>query len=193
MAGRRWGGAGGSNAGGEQHLRPSERAKAHASGGLPRVSKREREQAARAAAAAKRPAPSPEAIARAKERLAPPKAPWHPLPLAELGIVIGMLVMFVGFAIGNVNGAAGGFAITLLGTVEFSWREHRHGYRSHGAVIGGVVGIAVAALCWRFVGLTRDQCAGVGIVAFLIVWWLLTKTYVPREDRETPVVAQDQP
>ncbi len=153
---------------------------------LPKVSRRDRERAERAAAAANRPAPSPEAIARAKERLAPPKAPWHPLPLAELGIIFGFIAMATSFALGNVAGAAAGFGLLLLGTVEFSWREHRHGFRSHGAVLGGMVGLIAAVLCWRFVGLTRYQSAGVGLAVFVVAWGVLTKTYVAEEDREQP-------
>ena len=185
MAGRRWaqGGPFTSGDGAKQRPRPSERGQAPLPDASPKVSKRERERAERAAAAANRPAPSAEAIARAKERLAPPKAPWHPLPLAELGIILGFIAMAVSFAIGNVEGAAVGFGLLLLSTVEFSWREHRHGFRSHGAVLGGMIGLTGAILCWRFVGLTRYQCAGVGLTIFLIAWGLFTKSYVAEEDR----------
>lgn len=192
MAGRRWAqGEPSTPDGGKQRPRPSERgqpappagAAAAPGAAAPKISRRERERAERAAAAADRPAPSPEAIARAKERLAPPKAPWHPLPLAELGIIFGFIAMAVSFAFGNVAGAAAGFGLLLLATVEFSWREHRHGFRSHGAVLGGMVGLIAAVICWRFVGLTRYQSAGVGLAVFLIAWGLFTNTYVAEEDR----------
>lgn len=191
MAGRRWAQGGPSTSEDPKaRPRPSERGKPESESrpvpGAPRVSRRDRERAERAAAAANRPAPSAEAIARAKERLAPPKAPWHPLPLAELGIVFGFLAMTVSFALGNVAGAAAGFGLLLLGTVEFSWREHRHGFRSHGAVLGGMIGLIAAIICWRFIGLTRYQSAGVGLAVFLVAWGLFTKTYVAEEDREKP-------
>lgn len=150
-----------------------------------------REQAERAAIAASRPVPSDEAIARAKERLSPPKAPWHPLPLAEVGIVIGFFVMLIGLVVNNVSGAAAGFGLTLLGVVEFSWREHRHGFRSHGAVLGGLIGLIAAVVCWRFIGLSRYASLGVGLAVFLVAWGLFTRSYVAEEDRPGPGDAAD--
>lgn len=196
MAGRRWA-EGGAPApdDGKRHLRPSER-RSGVPGDAPepkskgRGRRKDRPGAAEVAGrspeavkAAQRPQPSPEALRRAKERLSPPKAPWHPLPLAELGILIGFVLMTVAFLLGNVAGAGAGFTLVILSTVEFSWREHRHGFRSHGAVLGGVVGLAVGVICWRFVGLQRQACLGAGIVVFLALWALFTKTYVAEEDR----------
>ena len=76
---------------------------------------------------------------RAIER---PQAPWHPLPLSELLILVG--------AIGTVVGVArsrGGIAApvptllarasrrSLIGTVEVTLREHLGGYRSHTLIL----------------------------------------------------------
>jgi hypothetical protein len=66
-----------------------------------------------------------------------PDAPWHPFPLSELLIfvgaiaaVIGLVKLKHGLASGGATLIAGVVAV-LLGTVEFSFREHRSGYRSH--------------------------------------------------------------
>jgi hypothetical protein len=67
-----------------------------------------------------------------------PRAPWHPLPLSELLIVIGAIA----FAVAMVRLGNHGFNATApllaagvlalgLGTAEVSWREHRSGFRSH--------------------------------------------------------------
>jgi hypothetical protein len=66
-----------------------------------------------------------------------PQAPWHPLPLSELLILIGAIGTVVGIArLGN--GAAqdapllfAGLAAVMIGTIEVTLREHRSGYRSH--------------------------------------------------------------
>jgi hypothetical protein len=66
-----------------------------------------------------------------------PQAPWHPLPLSELLILIGAVGTVVGITrLGN--GASqdapllfAGLAAVMIGTIEVTLREHRSGYRSH--------------------------------------------------------------
>jgi hypothetical protein len=67
-----------------------------------------------------------------------PQAPWHPLPLSELLILVGA----IGAAFGLIRLSHGGIshggpalfagiAAVLIGTVEVTLREHLSGYRSH--------------------------------------------------------------
>jgi hypothetical protein len=62
-----------------------------------------------------------------------PRAPWHPLPLAEILILAGA----IGAAVGLSRGFSGstlmvaGIAAVALGTIEVTWREHHCGFRSH--------------------------------------------------------------
>jgi hypothetical protein len=67
-----------------------------------------------------------------------PQAPWHPLPLSELLILVGV----IGAAFGLIRLSHGGIshggpalfagiAAVLIGTVEVTLREHLSGYRSH--------------------------------------------------------------
>jgi hypothetical protein len=84
-------------------------------------------------------APAPARVAKA--RPAPtngrPQAPWHPLPLSELLILIGAIGTVVSITrLGN--GASqdapllfAGLAAVMIGTIEVTLREHRSGYRSH--------------------------------------------------------------
>jgi hypothetical protein len=66
-----------------------------------------------------------------------PQAPWHPLPLSELLILIGAIGTVVGLTrLGS--GASqdapllfAGLAAVMIGTIEVTLREHRSGYRSH--------------------------------------------------------------
>jgi hypothetical protein len=66
-----------------------------------------------------------------------PQAPWHPVPLSELLILIGAVATAIGASKLSKQDTAGvatlvaGIAAVLIGTVEFSLREHRSGYRSH--------------------------------------------------------------
>lgn len=66
-----------------------------------------------------------------------PQAPWHPVPLSEVLILIGAIATAIGaskLSKGTSSGAPTlvvGVAAVLVGTVEFSLREHRSGYRSH--------------------------------------------------------------
>lgn len=66
-----------------------------------------------------------------------PQAPWHPVPVSELLILIGAIATAIGASKLSKQDTAGaatlvaGVAAVLIGTVEFSLREHRSGYRSH--------------------------------------------------------------
>ena len=63
-----------------------------------------------------------------------PQPPWYPLPLSELLILIGAIATAVGMARGperNVATIIAGLGAVMLGTAEFSLREHLSGYRSH--------------------------------------------------------------
>jgi hypothetical protein len=70
-----------------------------------------------------------------------PHAPWHPLPVSELLILIGAVATAIGASKLSKDSSAGvptlvaGIAAVLIGTVEFSLREHRSGYRSHTTIL----------------------------------------------------------
>jgi hypothetical protein len=74
-----------------------------------------------------------------------PQAPWHPLPLSELLILVGAIGAAIGFSRGVSHGAApmfAGLAAVLAGTLEFTLREHLSGFRSHTIIIA-VLAVAV--------------------------------------------------
>jgi len=65
-----------------------------------------------------------------------PRAPWHPLPLSELLILIGAIGTVFGLA--RLSSGAqdapllfAGLGAVMIGTIEVTLREHRSGYRSH--------------------------------------------------------------
>jgi hypothetical protein len=67
-----------------------------------------------------------------------PQAPWHPLPLSELLILVGAIGTIVGFQRGLSHGGPplfAGLAAVLIGTLEVTLREHLSGYRSHTLIL----------------------------------------------------------
>lgn len=69
-----------------------------------------------------------------------PQAPWHPLPLSELLILVGMIGTIVGYTRGESGRAVlfAGLGAVLLGTLDFTIREHLSGYRSHSTLLASV-------------------------------------------------------
>ena len=70
-----------------------------------------------------------------------PQAPWHPLPLSELLILVGAIGTVIGLARlshGISHGGPAlfaGIAAVLIGTLEVTLREHLSGYRSHTLIL----------------------------------------------------------
>jgi lysylphosphatidylglycerol synthetase-like protein (DUF2156 family) len=78
----------------------------------------------------------------ARER---PRAPWHPLPLSELLILVGGGAVLFALANGPAQSVAAllaGLAAVVIGTLEVTLREHFSGYRSH-ALLLALVAVAV--------------------------------------------------
>jgi hypothetical protein len=89
--------------------------------------------------------------ARGKPAEDRPKAPWHPVPLAELCVLVGIILIVAGL-IAGVSGDRGrlllvtGLALGSLGGLDTAAREHFSGWASHTAVLAGVPAVAVAAV-----------------------------------------------
>ena len=112
--------------------KPAGERKSISPGGASRQSKRARPRGAAERSAAGAGGRDPTSVG---ER---PRAPWHPLPLSELLILVGA----IGAAVGLIRLSHGGIshggpallagiAAVLIGTVEVTLREHLSGYRSH--------------------------------------------------------------
>lgn len=89
-------------------------------------------------------APEPERPPR-EER---PKPPWHPVPLVELCVLVGLVLLVLGLI--RVEHESGrvmlvaGMLIASLGGLDTALREHFAGYRSHSTVLAGLPAVAVA-------------------------------------------------
>jgi hypothetical protein len=104
---------------------------------------------------ARQPAPKPrapvESAARRTARDERPQAPWGSFPLTELTILVGLIMLIVGFASGSVRGTvmiAIGITLAALGGLELAVREHFAGYRSH----SGLLALACAVLTGAVLG-----------------------------------------
>jgi hypothetical protein len=113
------------------------------------VSRHRRKRRARTTAPAVPPrAPRrPAAAAPLEER---PQAPWHPFPLVELAIFVGLVCLVVGFltrdhARGRVLLALG-LTLGALGGLDTAVREHFAGFRSHTLVLAAFPAVATAVI-----------------------------------------------
>ena len=106
-----------------------------------------------------------------------PPAPWHPLPLSELLILIGAVIAVIGFKRVNSEGSSGaptliaGIAAVALGTFEVTLREHRSGYRSHTVMLAMLPVLVVDSLVVFAVSLftTAPRLLSVGLLALDLV------------------------
>jgi len=79
-----------------------------------------------------------------------PKAPWHPVPLVELCVLVGIVLIVIGFfSLSDRRGAILIVLGTLLGSfagLDTAIREHFAGFRSHTALLSGVPAILAAGV-----------------------------------------------
>jgi hypothetical protein len=67
-----------------------------------------------------------------------PEAPWHPWPFSELLILVGAIGTIVGFTSQQRPLLFAALGAVMLGTLEFTIREHRSGYRAHTAMLAAI-------------------------------------------------------
>jgi len=141
------------------------------------VGKRARKRAA-APAVAPTPAPAPAARRRGgrptiEER---PKPPWHPVPLVELCVLVGLILLVLGAL--NLRSDRGkvmlviGMALGSLGGLDTALREHLAGYRSHTTVIAALPAVTTAALLFFARAPWIVLILGAVAVFAGVFWWM---------------------
>jgi hypothetical protein len=78
-----------------------------------------------------------------------PKAPWHPFPLVELCVLVGIVLIVLGAIIGLSTDRGRlallcGLLLASLGGLDTALREHFNGYRSHSSVLAGLPAVLAA-------------------------------------------------
>ena len=131
-----------------------------------------RSRARRAAAPAPPPQVSPRPARLTDER---PKAPWHPFPLIELSVLVGLVLIVVGTITGfdSDRGRLAvlcGLVLASLGGLDTALREHFNGYRSHSTLLAGLPAVLVAGALF-FAGAPWLAVTGGGAAVFLAGLW----------------------
>ncbi len=79
-----------------------------------------------------------------------PKPPWHPVPLVELSVLAGIVLIVIGII--NREDRQGrlaialGVALSALAGLETAAREHFTGFRSHSSLLAAMPTVATAVL-----------------------------------------------
>jgi len=131
---------------------------------------------------AERPAPA----RRRGEPEPPPPAPWGSFPLVELSVLVGIVMLVIGFFFATGSRGpiliAGGLILGSIGGLELSIREHFAGYRSHTVVLAGVPALVVLGVLF-YAGpeaLPRLARAAIGLAVFAAAALLLARAFAAR-------------
>ena len=114
-----------------------------------------------------------------RARVRPP-APWGSFPLVELIVLLGLVMLIVGFFVSGTRGItmiAAGITLASLAGLELSVREHFAGYRSHTTVLAGAVTVLVLAI--GFFAFQTAWLRGIGLLVGALVF--ATAFYAFRE------------
>jgi hypothetical protein len=114
-----------------------------------------------------------------------PDAPWHPWPFSELLILVGAIGTIVGVVRKDPTLLYAGLGAVILGTVEFTLREHRTGYRSHSALLAAVPTAIVhggIALVLFALGARGEVLVIAPIVIDVPLFWVLFRSLKTRFD-----------
>ena len=107
---------------------------------------RRRGEPAAAPASAKKPDTWTDRFIAAGEQR--PKAPWHPVPLVELCVLVGIVLIVIGFAdFQDRDGRillALGLVLASLAGLDTAARDHFAGFRSHTMLLAGVPAVLVS-------------------------------------------------
>jgi hypothetical protein len=134
---------------------------------------------------------SPQVPPRAPTRSRPriedrPKPPWHPVPLVEIAVLVGIVCIVVGFLSNDTTHGrtliALGFVLASLGGLDTAIREHFAGYRSHTLVLALAPGVAATVLL-AVAGVTSALVVPIGVaiagVAFILLRGAWTRAQAP--------------
>jgi hypothetical protein len=133
-----------------------------------------RSRARRAAQPA--PAEAPRAPAPARLSDERPQPPWHPIPLVEISVFVGLVLIVIGFVtgVGSDGGRLAllcGLVLASLGGLDTTLREHFAGFRSHSSVLAGLPAVIVAGALFFGRAPWAAVAAGAVITLAAAFWW----------------------
>ncbi len=108
-----------------------------------------------------------------------PKAPWHPFPLVELCVLVGIVLIVLGLIVGfdSDRGQLAlvcGVLLASLGGLDTAVREHFNGYKSHSSVLAGLPGVIAAAALFFARAPWIAVAVGAALVFGLALWGFRT-------------------
>lgn len=119
---------------------------------------------------------------RARLAEAPP-APWSPFPLIEICILVGIIMIIIGFVDNSSRRGAllgFGFALVSLSAIELSIREHFAGFRSHTTILSAVCALVVCVPLFLFTKLPQEVLLVVAAVVFGVAVAVLRSAFARR-------------
>ena len=111
-----------------------------------------------------------------------PQAPWHPVPLVELSVLAGLVLIVIGFVTSGDDRPVfifGGLVLVSVAALELSIREHFAGYRSHTSLLSGVAAVLAGAALW-FTPLPQEALLIAALVVGAIAFRALRAAFARR-------------
>ena len=112
-----------------------------------------------------------------------PKPPWHPVPLVELSVLAGIVLIVVGII--NRADEQGRLAIVLgvalasLAGLETAAREHFTGFRSHSSLLASLPTVLTAILM-GIIGVDVPIVLPAAVLVFLIAFFAFRGSFKRR-------------
>ena len=127
-------------------------------------------------------APERPARRRVPDPEGPPPAPWGRFPLVEIAVLVGIVILAVGFFSSGANQAVligTGLVLCSVAGLELAIREHFAGYRSHTLVLAAVPAVAVLAVLFYIApaGLPPLARVAIGAAVFGVCAWAFTLAF----------------
>jgi len=109
-----------------------------------------------------------------------PPSPFGGIPVAEISILIGGVVLVIGLINHATLALIGGVVICLFGVVEVTTREHFSGYRSHTVLLAAIPAVAAEFVIALTVGTAAVRAALLVPVAavFAVCAYFLRKRFL---------------
>jgi hypothetical protein len=116
-----------------------------------------------------------------------PPAPWGNVPLVELVVLTGIVMLVAGFVAGGRTGTvliAAGAVLCSLAGLELSIREHFGGFRSHTFLLSGAVAVALLAILYFLASsLWLPIALAISLLGFVAMAIFLTRVFQRRSGR----------
>jgi hypothetical protein len=112
-----------------------------------------------------------------------PKPPWHPFPLVEICVLVGIVLLVLGALDwesdrGKIMLVAG-MALGSLGGLDTALREHLAGYRSHTTILSALPAVLTAAVLF-FARVPWPVVVAGAVLVFAGAFWALRRTFMRR-------------